>query len=172
MGMGGGRSTTGVIGGVAKAAPPPGAAAGAAGVVGRAAKVGGAAQAAAGGIGTAGKAALAAGGVAGVGLAARAYFTKRERDLASEISELHDQGDTQLRASLEKEAAAGGAWNDPSWPYRLRGHLLRSDYARAQAGNPELTGDAHQDIAGWDQAFLRREWTRYFLGTAGESLYP
>ncbi len=92
-----------------------------------------------------------------------AGFTKMAGELVGE-------GAAQVRASLEKEAAGGGAWNDPSWPYRLRGHLLRSDYARTQAGNPELTSDAHQDITGWDKAFLRREWIRYFLGSAGESL--
>jgi hypothetical protein len=172
MGMGGGRSTTGVIGGVAKAAPPPGAAVEAAGVVGRAAKVGGAAEAAAGGISTAGKVALGAGAAAGAGLGARAFFTHREQQLATQIAGLRDQGDAQLRASLEKEAAAGGAWRDSSWPYRLRGYLMRSDDARAQAGNPQFTRDAQADIAGWDQAYLRREWVRYFLGSAGESLYP
>jgi len=173
MGMGSGRSTTGLIGGVAKAAPPPGAAAGAAGVVGRAAKVGGAAEAAAAGLSTTSKVALGAGAAAGAGLAARAYFTYREQQLAKQVAQLGDQGDTQLRASLEKEAAAGGAWRDSSWPYRLRGYLLRSDHARAQAGNPEFTHDAQADIAGWDEAFLRRQWTRYFLGdAAAASLYP
>jgi hypothetical protein len=109
MGMGGGRSTTGVIGGVAKAAPPPGAAAGAAGVVGRAAKVGGAAEAAAGGISTATKVALGAGATVGAGAAAGAFLRDQHRKRWESIQRQAVQADRTIQEQLEHERPWLGA---------------------------------------------------------------
>jgi hypothetical protein len=157
MGMGSAKGTTGVIGGVAKAAPPPGAAV---------------AAEAAGGIGTAGKVALGAGAAAGAGLAARALFTNREKQFARTVSKFGDKGDAAVRASLDNEAAQGGAWNDPTWPARLHRMLtFRSDHKPPWAADV-VVRERRED---YTTEGLRAAWLGYFHvnGAAMErNLYP
>jgi hypothetical protein len=104
-------------------------------------------------------------GALGIGSVAAALMSDRKAEFKKMVREGGERTHAAVMAQLEKEAAAGGAWGDPTWPYRLRGILKRSD--RQVEGLP-ISRNADADAARWrqNQAALRREWLRYYYGDA------
>jgi hypothetical protein len=104
-------------------------------------------------------------GALGIGSVAAALMSDRGGEVRKAAREGGERTHAALMAQLEKEAAAGGAWGDPTWPYRLRGILKRS--GRDVEGLP-ISRNADADAARWrqNQAALRREWLRYYYGDA------
>jgi hypothetical protein len=104
-------------------------------------------------------------GALGIGSVAAGLMGDRGDEVRKAAREGGERTHAALMAQLDKEAAAGGAWGDPTWPYRLRGILKRSG---RNVEGLQITRNADADAARWrtNQAALRREWLRYYYGDA------
>lgn len=117
-----------------------------------------------GDLGGVGKAALGVGAVAAGGFALNAaidaYGSKRERDFAKMVSEGMVSTSASLRASLDQEAAGGGAWADPSWPTRMHGMVtFRSGSKPVWAADVAVRSKPED----YTREELRAAWLRYMF---------
>jgi hypothetical protein len=173
MGVAIGRSTTGAIGGVAKAAPPPGTAESVANVtetIGKLGKVGQVPLGRAVKVGAGGAAVLGAGGLAAsaIGNVTGGLLTNREREFNERVERIGDKASTAARAAFQEEANAGGAWSDPTWPARLHAMLTR------QGERPKFAVDAGIPARNSPEEYtseeLRTGWIAWLYGHRGPAV--